>query len=115
LAVVEVIVNSGAQIDARSGSDGATPLLRACEGGNPTIVKCLLDKGADRAATTRDGRNACHVAAQFKWPGLVEVGGWRGGGYRAREPIHLRPGPTAQEKGSENARLSPPFSLISEW
>lgn len=76
LAVVELIVNSGAQVDARSRSDGATPLLRACEGGNPAVAKCLLDKGADRAASTTDGRNACHVAAQFKWPGLVEVSVW---------------------------------------
>ena len=66
-------MNSGAQVDSRSDVDGATPFLRACEGGNPAVVKCLLDKGADRCATTKDGRNGCHIAAQFKWPVLVEV------------------------------------------
>ena len=62
----QVIINMGADVDNRSNSDGATPLLRACEGGNPHIVKLLLDKGADRTAETKDGRNAVHIAAQFK-------------------------------------------------
>lgn len=73
VSCAETIINMGGDIDNRSSSDGATPLLRACEGGNPHVVKLLLDKGADRTAETRDGRNAMHIAGQFKWPDLVEV------------------------------------------
>ena len=73
VSCAETIINMGGDLDNRSSSDGATPLLRACEGGNPHVVKLLLDKGADRTAETRDGRNAMHIAGQFKWPDLVEV------------------------------------------
>jgi hypothetical protein len=73
IGTTEMLINRGCDMDQRSTSDGATPLLRACEGGNPHIVKLLLDKGCDREVEDNLGRNAVHIAGMFKWLDLVEV------------------------------------------
>src|SRR4029078_6679498 len=46
---------------------GATPLMRAAKSGETSIVKLLLDAGADPQATLANGNNALRVAAGLGW------------------------------------------------
>jgi len=46
---------------------GATPLMRAAKSGETSIVKLLLDAGADPKATLANGNNALMFAAGLGW------------------------------------------------
>jgi ankyrin repeat protein len=60
-----------APLPGRSGMDsgdttldaGTTPLMRAARAGDATVMKLLLEKGADPKITTKDGSNALMFAA----------------------------------------------------
>jgi ankyrin repeat protein len=47
--------------------DGATPFLRAAQSGDVTLMKLLLDHGADPKITTKNGDTALAVAAGIGW------------------------------------------------
>lgn len=47
--------------------DGATPFLRAAQSGDVTVMKLLLQKGADPKITTSNGDTALMVAAGIGW------------------------------------------------
>ena len=60
--IVEQLLASGAAIEARDGQ-GFTPLLRACQEGDATVMLYLMERGADLRARLPDGRGALHLAA----------------------------------------------------
>jgi ankyrin repeat protein len=47
--------------------EGATPLLRAAQSGDLTLLKLLLEKGADPLLATEDGTTPLMVAAGIGW------------------------------------------------
>jgi ankyrin repeat protein len=79
LDVVKALLDRGANVNVplkrnlagRSGMDGGdttlnegtTALLRAARAGDHTVMRLLLDKGADPALTTKDGNTALMLAA----------------------------------------------------
>jgi len=79
LDIVTAILHRGAKVDVpltkplpgRSGMDGgdttlaagSTALMRAARAGDFTVMKLLLDKGADPKLTTKDGNTALMLAA----------------------------------------------------
>jgi ankyrin repeat protein len=79
LDVLKDLLARGANLNApltkplpgRSGMDsgdtslnaGATPLMRAARSGDATVMRLLLEKGADPKLTTNDGNNALMFAA----------------------------------------------------
>ncbi|KAM4747543.1 cortactin-binding protein 2 [Rhinophrynus dorsalis] len=56
----ELLIAHNADINYADG--GQTPLSLACKNGNCEIVKLLLEAGADRSITTKDGWTPIHVA-----------------------------------------------------
>lgn len=55
--VVSLLLDAGAELEARTGTHG-TPLLWGCMGGHPDVIRHLLERGANVAAVTRvRGRN----------------------------------------------------------
>lgn len=64
LAIVKILLQAGADVDAVFLRTGETPLLIALGSGNTVVVKELLDNGADIEATTPDGITALHEAVR---------------------------------------------------
>lgn len=66
LAKVKLLVEHGANVNAVSKNLGRTPLLIAAGYPNTvTVLKLLLENGADLAARDRSGENALRKAARF--------------------------------------------------
>ncbi len=58
---VETLLDAGAEIDAR-GVDGKTPLIVAAENGDETMVRYLIDRGADPSLVVDRGADPSLVA-----------------------------------------------------
>ncbi|CAM9156989.1 unnamed protein product [Ectocarpus sp. 12 AP-2014] len=58
-----VLVDAGADINARSGRKDATPFLLAARAGSNGALLALLRRGAGIVQTTNDGSTALHLAA----------------------------------------------------
>jgi hypothetical protein len=65
------LVQSGAQVNARS--EGTTALHLAVRVGNPTMVRLLLELGAEPNPNNRQGQTPLHIAEQLKRPDLVAL------------------------------------------
>jgi ankyrin repeat protein len=59
---VEILLKSGANVNAKTSSDGETPLHKAISRGDIEIVKLLLNYGADVNAKSKYGVTALHFA-----------------------------------------------------
>lgn len=60
---IESLVKSGADISTQSASSKNTALHYACYAGNPDLVKCLIQLGADIEASNALKRTPLHTAA----------------------------------------------------
>ena len=58
--IARLLVAKGADVEVRNAY-GATPLITACAVGFFSVVRALLDAGADAFATNGRGRNALDV------------------------------------------------------
>src|SRR5262245_15664814 len=83
LDVLKQLLDRGAKLNAaltrplpgRSGMDsgdtslnaGSTPLMRAARSADTTVMRMLLEKGADPKLSTSDGNNALMFAAGIGW------------------------------------------------
>ena len=63
--VLEVLIDAGADIGAKSDRMVRTPLHSACEVGERDIAKMLVEAGADVCSTDNDGNSCLSLAAYF--------------------------------------------------
>lgn len=61
-AVVEILLASGAQIDAQSEDRGYSPLMDATQAGSADLVELFLSRGAKPDLMSKDGQTALVVA-----------------------------------------------------
>ncbi len=74
LPIAEKLIESGAEVDARSTNPMQnTPLHAAAAGKKLELVRLLLEEGADVNAKQQGGWTALHAAAQNGDRGLVEL------------------------------------------
>jgi len=75
LEVVKILLAAGALVDPRD-SFGNTPLWRAVfafQGGDPTLIRLLLDAGADPDCKNDSNRSPRDMALTFERPGIRTV------------------------------------------
>jgi ankyrin repeat protein len=70
--VVKLLLNNGAELEAKS-NDGPTPLLSAASNGHAAIVKLLIDNGAELEAKDYYGWTALSLAANNGHEALVKL------------------------------------------
>jgi hypothetical protein len=70
LALVQLLAERGARIDARSPND-TTPLMMAARNGNGAVVRWLLARGADRTARNASGWTAETFATKGGFAGVA--------------------------------------------
>jgi len=69
--VATLLINAGADVNAKTTPDEFTPLMEAAKAGYADIVTLLLEAGADPALTDRVGRNAAEWASDY--PDIVTM------------------------------------------
>ena len=87
IEVVLMLLESGADVNVTSNSDGASPLMRACEGGCVTggsenstaerfiaVAEALMTEGCDMAHQDMSGRTALHIAFKHRQTDMVRMG-----------------------------------------
>ncbi|KAA0159467.1 hypothetical protein FNF31_04833 [Cafeteria roenbergensis] len=73
-AVVRQLVEAGVGVNEAMTSDGATPLLAACQNGHDAVVRMLVEAGADvNKATTSDGATPLYIACQNGHDAVVRL------------------------------------------
>lgn len=71
--MVEYLLENGADIDARSIKQGFTALITAAAIGNETMVRLLLEHGADKNIAERNGNTALDRAGQYGHPDIAAL------------------------------------------
>lgn len=71
--LVQLLLNSGADVNSRGLGQGWTPLLSAADSGSYENTRLLLSKGADANARDDNGRAALWYAAILENTGLITL------------------------------------------
>ena len=73
-AVLQALLNAGADIEAKEGRYDLTPLhLAANQNYNPAVIQALLDAGADPEAKEAGGRTPLHFAMGLGNPVVIQA------------------------------------------
>ena len=72
-AVVQLLINSGADVNHRLSTDQSTSLIWAAMRGHTEVVQCLIDGGADVNLARNDGATALVLAAQAGHEAIVRT------------------------------------------
>ncbi|WP_313222559.1 ankyrin repeat domain-containing protein [Pseudoxanthomonas mexicana] len=75
IAVAELLLEAGADVDDVDGMTGDTPLLAAARSGQPSMCLVLLENGADMDAFNQDGEDALDLADDSETRELLQA--WR--------------------------------------
>ncbi|HEY7376441.1 MAG TPA: ankyrin repeat domain-containing protein [Polyangia bacterium] len=104
-SLVELLLASGAQIDAQTAS-GAMPIHLAALSGQKSLVQVLLDKGAAVDARSTEGMTPLYQAARKDAAEVAQLLIARGADVNARTRSGFTPLTMAAEQGSDEvARL----------
>jgi ankyrin repeat protein len=71
--VVKLLLDHGAEINARDQESGATPLAYAASLGRAEVVELLLDRGADAALKNIRGQTALELAEENNQKEITEL------------------------------------------
>lgn len=70
--IAQTLMHRGASVGIRRGVRGVTPLLAACQAACPSVVRLLIEHGADPHAGTIDGATPLMAAAWWGSTGVLQ-------------------------------------------
>jgi outer membrane protein assembly factor BamB len=73
LKLVRSLLDSGVSANAPHPQDQSGPLIFAVIGGNPDVVRLLIERGADIDAKTKEGKTALDIARLLKHRKIVDL------------------------------------------
>ncbi len=73
IEIIKILLETGADINARNPLWTSTPLMAAASGGHAKAVQFLIDYGADLEAKDSLGRNCLFTAVEFRYRKVLEV------------------------------------------
>jgi len=73
LEVVRILIEAGAEVDARHGDNGWTPLMGAVEVGNLDAARLLVKAGADVNIANEEGDTAWNMALRWGYPEIAAL------------------------------------------
>jgi ankyrin repeat protein len=88
LAMVQLLLNAGANVKAETRLGAVTPLFMACKSGNASIVEALLKAGASASAPDAHGTTPLMMAAAAGGAEAVKVLLDHGADVNAKETSH---------------------------
>ncbi|KAH6960053.1 hypothetical protein BKA56DRAFT_647910 [Ilyonectria sp. MPI-CAGE-AT-0026] len=100
-AVVKLLLEKGAEIEAKDSEHGRTPLWWAAESGHEATVKLLLEKGADVEAKDADSQTPLWWAAHKGHEAIVKLLLEKGADVESKDEHGHTPLSWAAENGHE--------------
>lgn len=73
IEIIEILLETGADVNARNPLWTSTPLMAATSGGHVKAVRFLIDYGADLEAKDSLGRNCLFTAVEFRYRKILQV------------------------------------------
>lgn len=73
LAIIRLLIESGAKVDTKEETFGQTPLSIAAQNGHIAVVQWLISKGADIESRSYSGQTPLSVAAQHGHDAVVRL------------------------------------------
>lgn len=70
---MRLLLNRGANVDAKDNDSGRTPLSYAAANGREAVVRLLLDRGADIEAKANSGRTPLSYATKNRHEAVVKL------------------------------------------
>lgn len=71
--IIKILLEAGADINARNPLWASTPLMAAATGGSTEAIQFLIDYGADLEAKDLLGRNCLFRAVEFRYIKVVQI------------------------------------------
>ena len=102
-ACMRLLLDAGAQLDAKDSSDASTPLSLAAQEGHVEACSLLLAAGASVDARNEDERTALHTAARFGHVGFISALLDAGAELEARDTLLRTPLGSAARAGKLKA------------
>ena len=103
LELVNLLIESKSDVNARDLKVGQTPLMAAAIGGHDAVVSALLKAGADRSLKDNEGHLASQLAEQNQHPSTAEL-------LKAPPPtpVPVKAAPKARAKPAAKPAAKPP-------
>ena len=98
--VVGLLIDAGADVNARTSGTKTTPLHSAAGGGHAEVARLLLEHGADPGAKTVEGIPPGPLPNAGDMPTLTSSGRWPRPRSGQRNPASPRAGPRTSPAGS---------------
>ena len=111
LAIAELLVDSGAQVDTQDDKSGWTALMQATYYGSQAIARMLLDQGADIGIQANNGCTAFDIASIIGDTDVVRLLASAG----MRAPVRIKRAGGSSPVSYSARSMGRHYNLAADW